>query len=377
MKIFNLILILCLMSGSAFAGREGNGVENGKQNHRAWFLDKDRTIHYCVMKTSNFGFTDQEVDDLIVKSFKTWSNYNVTHTGNTYSFASKIERQDLCDDSEDLKFYFGVINNQIKADMPQYVLPRAFAELENYDLLSRWGKGHVWLIQPGTAFYAPKQWAPEALEATILHEMGHIFGCSHVPGTIMDDELSKYLTWSSQNFKSMNIPYSHIDWQRELIAWPNNLMQVVWPYNSADQYMKNWAFQTLLNRDAIGESSEEFVIENASSFEAKGKLVLTDSKEKVEFPFLMNMQNTITRIGQEFTVFTQDSPTGATSYNSYGSIESATLELPDGKTLPILYKRNMNVLDAYSYYQVELWVTAPNGFNGQSRLIFRANNTTP
>jgi hypothetical protein len=207
MKRFDLglrIFFLTAISSSSMSyAAEGNSSGGGGDtNHpvdgAAWFLD-DHKITYCVEVASDFGTDRSKIESALHSSFVTWADYISTHVvfiESKLRISAQSRLQRTCDGTEDIKFYFGGTNEEIRKAKARYLEPIAFAEKTYYDKVSGVGKGFVW-IQPSltpTSNSREIDWKdPFALEGILLHEIGHIMGCSHSEQTIMTKNIPELL----------------------------------------------------------------------------------------------------------------------------------------------------------------------------------------
>jgi hypothetical protein len=111
-----------------------------------------------------------------------------------------------CDGSEDLRIYAGVSDARVKQDKTAFDSPLGFAQPESYDEKSGWGRGYIWIAP------APELANPYALYAVLLHEIGHVFGMSHIAGTIMDAHLADQISAAARAGQSL-------PWEKENLAF--------------------------------------------------------------------------------------------------------------------------------------------------------------
>jgi hypothetical protein len=227
--LWMLALILVSLNLWAQGGNEvGNGADIPKgQTTRAWFLQLNdgsnfsRRIRYCYNRSSDFGVPALVVESELRQAFLTWTDYARMKGVNalTRSFRIVTEGQLIpnCDGSEDLRFEMGTITDEIQAAKKYYNNPVAFAAQRSYSVDSGWGNGSIWISSAGMVDperHYPNWKADGALQAILLHELGHVFGCSHIQGTILDEHLASLLRdglWPKDQLRS-------IDYSREVLV---------------------------------------------------------------------------------------------------------------------------------------------------------------
>jgi hypothetical protein len=168
----------------------------------AWFLDARRTIRYCIEISPAFPVPEAEVASEIHFALSTWARYldlRLPRTGAPDTLRMSIARQATltprCADA-DLRFLIGVEDSEVTHYKEGFNDPVAFATRIAYEPLTGWGKGFIWVNGASRLEHEglDLDWKrPGALRGILLHELGHVFGCDHVPGTIMQPDLADLL----------------------------------------------------------------------------------------------------------------------------------------------------------------------------------------
>lgn len=204
-------ITLALISFNTFSGHEtGNGGDYYRKTYGdAWFRDEAKTIKVCFELSPQFKLNDEEkLKDYISYSMSTWKEYlkkqNIDARWNsrlkiTTNFQVEIE----CNGSEDLTFYFGVINPLIKKDMTRYYRPMAFSSRTKAIKEDKWTKGYVW-VQVGDKIPDFKGWSASSLKRILLHEVGHIYGNDHVSETIMRKDIAHAIVEDQHDWKGID-----------------------------------------------------------------------------------------------------------------------------------------------------------------------------
>jgi hypothetical protein len=203
----------------------GNGAGGGTDSHaetHAWFLGPDNTIRSCLKISPQFGVSEAEARQEIKAAYETWSKYLIDKNlrskfGDFPVMATKISIASSCTGDEDLIFYLGTEDVQVKKAKQHYVNPYGFAERISFDWKKGWSKGFIWIAASGSVSHKGPNWKlPFRLRGILLHELGHTFGNGHVEGTIMremSDFFSEIIEFPSSYSEFV---LTHIDHRREL-----------------------------------------------------------------------------------------------------------------------------------------------------------------
>jgi hypothetical protein len=236
--VSGVILMGAIAHAGNGAGSSGGGDNINDDSGAAWFLGSDRLIRACFELGSGFGVSGDSAKREIEGAFAAWRDYidrklprgGLTHGNRFPSLATQVVVSNRCVGNEDLVFYFGITNEEIRLAKAKYDNPTAFAFRRSYDPKKRWGQGWVWFAPPASVF--PKEgfpdWSPQGsgivtpetgpqpwvLRTMLMHEVGHVLGNSHVPGTIMSERISEYMRAARSPFMAQ------IDQERELaVCW--------------------------------------------------------------------------------------------------------------------------------------------------------------
>jgi hypothetical protein len=233
-----LMMSAALAAGTAFAQGGGEGSKGGGggdvitgADHMQWFTvwpaDDMRRIRYCLSIAPEFGMSEAEVDRNVRDTFAYWRRYRnqrVVANRSGVRFPEELERVDCNHTGVDLKLYFGSTSSEVEAARVKYLRPFAFAQ-QTGSSDEEWGSGFIWFANPGTVKLPGlgevgrevfPNWSkePNQLYAALLHEWGHVLGCSHIDGTIMQEDYWKFL--SSRVPQEDQRYRSRIDHEREL-----------------------------------------------------------------------------------------------------------------------------------------------------------------
>lgn len=209
--IFLLALCFALaVAARASEGTEGHGgdILSSTESTR-WFQNDERTISVCIEKDSSFkSHSLQDLTELVNEEMLRWKNYlearnfeNFWHPKQRITKGFQIEPS--CQNA-DLKFYFGVSNPQIEQEKKHFESPMAFTKQVSAsgDTMNWWSKGFVWVQSEDKIISEkPFSWNKngyDRLHTIVSHEIGHIYGNRHVPGTIMRADVANAIIADEQ-----------------------------------------------------------------------------------------------------------------------------------------------------------------------------------
>ncbi len=271
-KFARFILVVgvsVLFSGSGWSTGSfgGNGADSlTGEWYSAWFLG-ERPIRWCVDPNGDIGVSRAVFKATVEEVFVQWRIYlqgkNLSRpiTGNEDipSLNLNTEYLSTCDETTDLTFYLGFVNPAIQEWINRFANPIAFSRTTSYDDQAGFGRGYVWLRpgadSDGTRRTELPNWSFNPnLKGLLLHEIGHILGCRHMPGTIMRDDIADVILGARFPFQTqpdeMTAPWrtitgpmsepekahydairtqhlTHIDYSRELYFLPSTGIDVV------------------------------------------------------------------------------------------------------------------------------------------------------
>lgn len=193
----------------------GNAGENFPDEHlAAWFVGDNGPVHACLEVAPDFGVDKKTARQTLRRAFDMWHDYIRSHDVHAEQDKSRrlilaVKIEDECRASTDIKFYFGIENPETQKARAQFINPTAFVQRLSFDRQIPRGKGIVWFARQGSvkASSGFPNWNREGrLLAAVLHEIGHVYGNDHVPGTIMDANISDRLegNWSAEQLASID-----------------------------------------------------------------------------------------------------------------------------------------------------------------------------
>lgn len=210
-------LVALATAGSVYAiGVESSGGADNYVPTPAWFRDEDTIlpIHACLDVSPDFGISKSDLQKLVQDEWAIWLNYmnykdiiRIQHDKDTntdsdwYMITTVLQVEPNCVGDEDLKFYFGTSSPEVVAASSQFTQPLAFSQ-PTTPYGNHWRKGFIWVSAPEV--YTDKihekrfpEWSvngktSDGLHDIIRHEFGHVLGCGHIDGTVMDATLGFY-----------------------------------------------------------------------------------------------------------------------------------------------------------------------------------------
>jgi hypothetical protein len=297
-KLLPVLIALGAANVGASTGNDrGNGVEDAVLVH-AWFLGAERNVRYCVEADNYAASFVPDYLGAVEGVFASWVTYLAEKKVNDPSryddvvgdarlptrFTRIREGGDgACEGSDaDLVIYLGARNEKVDHALEGRTGPKGVAILETYDAIEGWGKGFVWVA-------APTQYnSPTSLAGVLLHEIGHVLGNAHVPGTIMRADLGDYL--GAYLGADEALLHGQIDHEAELVTCLSCRVSRQLPLSSA-------GLRALWGRIAGFELPAGSRLELGGSAQALRISVISGSGQRAEFRFVAGGEQQV-RLGQ-------------------------------------------------------------------------------
>lgn len=270
----------------------------------AWFLGKGKTVRACYEVAPGFGADSVVIETSILQAYQTWKNYIdskeifrdiaadlVTVDGNRLVPSVDVELIKKCDGSEDLKFYFGATSAEVETAKAEFDSPIAFAHRSSYDATQGWGKGFIWVANSiEVDGQSPSIWSlSDTLQGILLHEIGHVLGCDHVQGTIMDEYIADWVMAARKYPTRVHYVLTSIDNHKELYSCPDCSLEIegrISPLTNMSSIIDDAAFEVLMGRKPQGEIHTKFRRLTSQPHLVVGNtLTLSDEKGSHEFYF--------------------------------------------------------------------------------------------
>lgn len=317
-----------------------------EQYSKAWFLGNE-PIRYCYETGKDFGVSDEGLRAALDKTFQRWERYireklpPVSDPRLNYPMEHKLV---VCDGNEDLKLFFGKSNSETDEAKKRYKNPIAFPKQTKvgYEKPGGRSKGFIWLaprfsidLDSVTKF---PDWADgHSLETTLLHEVGHVEGMGHIPGTVMDAEIAYHLAFNRTGTDGLT-HLNSIDQSAELSS------SLVRKYQGQVSFVEEASKKTffkLAGRSAQGtiRASLEF----SNDPDVLAWVTLADDVG----PIVMKLLRLQTRGelygsgGESLWIFNRKIFEGGSGSRHQIYTESVLLQAPDGATYAASLSRNM------------------------------------
>lgn len=230
MKTYLLATLLAFGFSASAGSERGNGADTIEFDHgAAWYVIRDqnfRTVQACFDMSPGFGVSPDKVKNAIVDGYAKWKDYlakkkvqGANGDGIKWNNATEVNVAAGCKGGEDLRFKFGVMDREVLDAVAKTQQPVSVAVRTSFDRDKAWGSGFIWLAAHGSipdrfGRTYPDWTRPDDFEGIVLHELGHVFGNSHLKGTIMDEHIAQALGTRPNNGGYHNMKY--IDGRREL-----------------------------------------------------------------------------------------------------------------------------------------------------------------
>ncbi len=295
MKYFLTTFLFVLTFNSAIADL-GNGAGGGTDTPKdptAWFIGPTKTIQSCVYIDPKFGVGRETAIKEIYSVYQTWQNYiekkNLAwDLGSVPVMSTKIQVNEKCTGTEDLTFYFGTEDEQVKKAKQSHNKPFGIAERLQYDFENSWSKGFIWIANQGSisnsrATVVPDWTLPYTLHGILLHEVGHTLGNEHVPGTVMYSDLG-YVIGAQTKEGLYNFFLNQIDSGHELhFCRKCGYTFVQTDSNGPVQGGLSASMLELTGHAVVGKPRAEFSFQIGAGKLPSGRITYEDDKNKYTF----------------------------------------------------------------------------------------------
>jgi len=243
-----IIVSVCIINTIvAYAGHETGNGGNFKDFYadNAWFVE-DRPVQYCIKRSEKFVVNIEDVLTTTKRSLNKWIGLSkkLTVKEGQYRIQKNFIYNEKCSKQTDLVFYFGGKPRNISKIIKRNERLVALAYPTEMNKTKTWSKGFIYIkdsnitqsdegicdidnpncindeIDDDEKVYVADWTYANNLDAILLHEIGHIFGVSHISQTIMRESIALKLVMEDD--LALGKKYkTEIDHQYSLI--PNKL----------------------------------------------------------------------------------------------------------------------------------------------------------
>ncbi|MBL7671459.1 MAG: hypothetical protein JNM39_13320 [Bdellovibrionaceae bacterium] len=225
MKSYIAPAIVLFSLNSYSGGVVSNGADHLKKA-QTWFLG-NAAISACIERGSDYVLSQKEVTEIVQQSFAQWKLYVESKQlkdawpKNQPFLNFNLKLKPSCQGNESITFFFGVKNARVTESLKNYSDPMGFVNLESFDRTKGLGKGFMWIdnIDKDHKSFLWNEY--QQILSLVVHEVGHIYGCDHVGGTIMREDIASFLISANPydvkfSHREINIFPLRVDANREL-----------------------------------------------------------------------------------------------------------------------------------------------------------------
>lgn len=254
-----------------------NGASKSGNNTKPQSASK-RRIKFQSRKAKPNSADKIEIEKAITRALADWqqilkqSAFSLKAIGGSRRrLAAHFDYSETCDAGTDLKFLFGVYNQQVRTLIKQKGYPIAFSQMTDYDPVQGSGKGVIWLMPDrGTNIYQGMAiipfWQHGAVYPVLMHELGHVWGIGHDFGSFMAAEVPNKIVTNYLHY--VRQPGDAIANQ---VPKPLNLKlfssisSTSFSNASAPIIHENYQHPTVCTRFAINDQSDQLAVLNLSA----------------------------------------------------------------------------------------------------------------
>lgn len=311
-------MIFVLLLTALFSTAQAGGVNGGGSDHlppdfgAAWFLQgqPERIIRVCFEQdVTSFPLEQQVVKDKFSEAMLAWEQYITSRKINDVDvdeetdptllhLVTKFRFQTNCLDA-DLTVFLGKTNPEIDQIRTQMFEPSAFAYRQKYDVEMGWGKGLIWIsgVTDGRFPWDKNDYLN--LYGILVHELGHVFGIEHIPGTIMKadfaDEIFDFeIDRGSFYWSYYRYHMTQLDQTDRIVQALNEFDQ----FPEAELWLKGSraekeAFKFLTGRLPVGDTVAKVQITKPTS-DARvitGQYSVSDQRGSYQFPISFDLHS--------------------------------------------------------------------------------------
>lgn len=395
---FTLLLLTSCRARApeTFDLKTGGGVNGGNGGDlrdylggTTWFQG-NKPVRTCIKVAADFDVGRAFVEEEFRKAAATWRDYFAGRKLDMKDMAPSFnyEVHAACAGDEDLVVYAGTVDATIAEARKSYIAPVAFSHREAFDAKIGWGKGYIWIApsatlpplndcnsrltigdgslstagcpgnQPRDGLWKVKN----TLFGTLLHELGHVHGVRHVPGTIMAQDFLRLLGAAiDSNSGHAQERLAQIDDNAALVPFLRNgdVIKGVFgpaadPSGLGEPDQPKDLFEKLVGRAPEGKVEAELIV--------KGEDVLVRLKDELgdkTLSFAFGRRLRAQHREEVFFAAREPKPGSTMPYYAHFVEVASTVQVgfvtaADGERLPVLLTKNMTGLTGASPHAVHV-----------------------
>jgi hypothetical protein len=344
----------CFQIQSAFSDEVRNGGDSRPPwENASWFVGQS-PVRVCFEHSDEFGVTEAFAKSQFRRALTIWTQYadqkKIWPSESKYRISSNFQLLARCSGREDLKIKLGVIDTETRKAQSELALqnPTAFAYRSSFHPRSGRGKGFIWIKKSSqeTVPWKFPDWSKnDTLQGMFLHELGHVFGNTHIEGSIMTESIVSVIkSWTWSDNPAPDTPkINEIDWDVEFAICGDCALSKSGRLSQSplDEYTQVKNFKFLTGREPSGTIEAKVDQRELLGRIYTGTITVRDSLGSTELRYTLNKDfNSYSGGASVFYSYVDGAYAVGSTHGSV--IYFGTIELANSNQVPITLERNMN-----------------------------------